>query len=101
MTKKKKGVSSMSKTKGSSMQRKNIGGLGDYIVQKIEKEVIFYLENPFKFSQHSYAFQELGNGSGYSIRPTCLGLLSWNINIDPDFSFFFWNGCIFTDVFPL
>ena len=47
MTKKKKGDSSMSKTKGSSMQRKNIGGLGDYIVQKEEKEVIFYLENPY------------------------------------------------------
>ena len=27
----------MSKTKGSSMQRKNIGGLGDYIVQKEDK----------------------------------------------------------------
>ena len=47
MTKKKKGGSSMSKTKGSSMQRKNIGGLGDYIVQKKDKEVIFYLENPY------------------------------------------------------
>ena len=47
MTKKKKGDSSMSKTKGSSMQRKKIGGLGDYIVLKEEKEVIFYLENPF------------------------------------------------------
>ena len=47
MTKKKKGDSSMSKTKGSSMQRKNIGGLGDYIVQKEEKEVIFYLHNPY------------------------------------------------------
>ncbi len=47
MTKKKKGGSSMSKTKGSSMQRKNIGGVGEYIVQKEEKEVIFYLENPY------------------------------------------------------
>ena len=47
MTKKKKGDSSISKTKGSSMQRKNIGGLGDYIVQKEDKEVIFYLENPY------------------------------------------------------
>ena len=37
----------MSKTKGSSMQRKKIGGLGDYIVLKEEKEVVFYLENPF------------------------------------------------------
>ena len=45
MTKKKKGDSSMSKTKGSSMQRKNIRGLGDYIVLKEEKEVIFYLHN--------------------------------------------------------
>ena len=47
MTKKKKGGNSISKTKGSSMQRKNIGGLGDYIVQKEDKEVIFYLENPY------------------------------------------------------
>jgi hypothetical protein len=47
MTKKKKGGSSMSKTKGSSMQRKNIGGLGDYIVLKEEKEVLFYLEQPY------------------------------------------------------
>tara|TARA_B100000459_G_scaffold127026_1_gene80112 strand:+ start:257 stop:367 length:111 start_codon:yes stop_codon:yes gene_type:complete len=36
----------MSKKKGSSMQRKCVGGLGDYIVQKEDKEVIFYLENP-------------------------------------------------------
>ena len=47
MTKKKKGGNSIRKTKGSSMQRKNIGGLGDYIVQKEDKEVIFYLENPY------------------------------------------------------
>ena len=47
MTKKKKGGNSINKTKGSSMQRKNIGGLGDYIVQKEDKEVIFYLENPY------------------------------------------------------
>ena len=47
MTKKKKGGNSISKTKGSSMQRKNIGGLGDYIIQKEDKEVIFYLENPY------------------------------------------------------
>ena len=47
MTKKKKGDSSMSNTKGSSMQRKYIRGLGDYIVQKEDKEVIFYLENPY------------------------------------------------------
>ena len=47
MTKKKKGGSSMSKTKGISMQRNNIGGLGDYIVLKDEKEVIFYLHNPY------------------------------------------------------
>ncbi len=26
---------------------RNIGGLGDYIVLKEEKEVIFYLENPY------------------------------------------------------
>ena len=37
----------MSKKKGSSMQRKCVGGLGDYIVQKEDKEVIFYLENPY------------------------------------------------------
>ena len=47
MTKQKKGGSSLSKTKGSSMQRKNIGGLADCIVQKEDKEVIFYLENPY------------------------------------------------------
>ena len=47
MTKKKKGGSSMSKTKGSSMQRKRVGGLDDYVVLKDEKEVIFYLENPY------------------------------------------------------
>ena len=47
MTKKKKGASSMSRAKVSSMQRKNIGGLGDYIVLKEEKEVIFYLHNPY------------------------------------------------------
>ena len=47
MTKQKKGGSSLSKTKGSSMQRKYIRGLGDYIVQKEDKEVIFYLENPY------------------------------------------------------
>ena len=29
------------------MTRKNIGGLSDYIVLKEEKEVIFYLENPY------------------------------------------------------
>ena len=29
------------------MTRKNIGGLSDYIVLKKEKEVIFYLENPY------------------------------------------------------
>ena len=29
------------------MTRKNIGGLSDYIVLKEEKEVIFYLEQPF------------------------------------------------------
>ena len=37
----------MNKTKGSSMQRKNIGGLIDYIVLKEEKEVLFCLENPY------------------------------------------------------
>ena len=47
MTKKKKCGSSMSKTKGSSMQRKNIRGLGDYIILKEEKEVIFYLHNSY------------------------------------------------------
>ena len=47
MTRKNIGGSSMRKSKGSSMQRKKIGGLGDYIVQKEDKEVIFYLENPF------------------------------------------------------
>ena len=47
MTKKKKGGSSMSKKKGSSMQRKRVGGLDDYVVLKDEKEVIFYLENPY------------------------------------------------------
>ena len=47
MTKKKKGGSSTSKPKGSSMQRKNIRGLGDYIVLKKEKEVVFYLHNPY------------------------------------------------------
>ena len=47
MTKKKKGDSSMSRTKGSSMQRKRVGGLDDYVVLKDEKEVIFYLENPY------------------------------------------------------
>ena len=47
MTKKKKCGTSMSKTKGSSMQRKNIGGLDNYIVQKEDKEVIFYLKNPY------------------------------------------------------
>ncbi len=29
------------------MTKKNIGGLSDYIVLKKEKEVIFYLENPY------------------------------------------------------
>ena len=29
------------------MTRKNIGGLSDYIVLKKEKEVIFYLHNPY------------------------------------------------------
>ena len=29
------------------MTRKNIGGLSDYIVLKEEKEVIFYLHNPY------------------------------------------------------
>ncbi len=29
------------------MTRKNIGGLSDYIVLKEEKEVIFYLEDPY------------------------------------------------------
>ncbi len=29
------------------MTRKNIGGLSDYIVLKKEKEVIFYLEDPY------------------------------------------------------
>ena len=47
MTKKKKGGNSISKTKGSSMQRKRVGGLDDYVVLKDEKEVIFYLENPY------------------------------------------------------
>ena len=47
MTKKKKVGSSMSKMKGSSMQRKNIRGLGDYVVLKEEKEVVFYLHNSY------------------------------------------------------
>ena len=50
MTKKKKGDSSMSKTKGSSMQRKNIRGLGDYIVLKEEKEVIFICIIPIQIA---------------------------------------------------
>ncbi len=29
------------------MTRKNISGLSDYIVLKAEKEVIFYLHNPY------------------------------------------------------
>ena len=29
------------------MTKKNIGGLSDYIVLKEEKEVIFYLEDPY------------------------------------------------------
>ena len=29
------------------MTKENIGGLSDYIVLKEEKEVIFYLENPY------------------------------------------------------
>ena len=29
------------------MTRNNIGGLDDYIVRKEEKEVVFYLENPY------------------------------------------------------
>ena len=29
------------------MTRKNIGGLSDYIVLKEDKEVIFYLHNPY------------------------------------------------------
>ena len=29
------------------MTRKNIGGLSDYIVLKEEKEVIFYLKDPY------------------------------------------------------
>jgi len=29
------------------MTKKNIGGLDDYVVLKKEKEVIFYLENPY------------------------------------------------------
>ena len=29
------------------MTRKNIGGLNDYIVLKEEKEVVFYLHNPY------------------------------------------------------
>ena len=29
------------------MTKKNIGGLSDYIVLKEEKEVIFYLHNPY------------------------------------------------------
>ena len=47
MTKKKKGGTSISKTKGSSSQRKQIGGLSDYVVSKDEKEVIFYLPDPY------------------------------------------------------
>ena len=47
MTKKKKGGNSIGKTKGSSMQRKKIGGLSDYVVLKDEKEVMFYLEDPY------------------------------------------------------
>ena len=50
MTKKKKGGSSTSKTKGSSMQRKNIRGLGDYIVLKEEKEVIFICIIPIQIA---------------------------------------------------
>ena len=33
--------------KGSSSMRKKVGGLSDYVVLKEEKEVIFYLEQPF------------------------------------------------------
>ena len=29
------------------MTRRNVGGLSDYIVLKEEKEVIFYLHNPY------------------------------------------------------
>ncbi len=29
------------------MTKKNIGGLSDYIVLKEEKEVVFYLHNPY------------------------------------------------------
>jgi hypothetical protein len=29
------------------MTRKNVGGLSDYIVFKEEKEVVFYLHNPY------------------------------------------------------
>ena len=47
MTKKRKGFTSTSKVKGSSMQRKQIGGLSDYVVLKDEKEVIFYLPDPY------------------------------------------------------
>ena len=32
---------------GGSMTKENIGGLSDYIVLKEEKEVIFYLHNPY------------------------------------------------------
>ena len=68
MTKKKKGDSSMSKTKGSSMQRKNIGGLGDYIVLKEEKEVLFYLEQPY---------------------PTCLAMMKHTqLNLENMYEFF-------------
>ena len=48
MSKKIKSGSSLNKkNKGSSSMRKKIGGLFDYIVLKEEKEVIFYLEQPF------------------------------------------------------
>ncbi len=37
------------------MTEKNIGGLSDHIVLKNEKEVIFYLHNPF---QIAWKFQQ-------------------------------------------
>ena len=33
--------------KGSSSMRKKVGGLFDYVVLKEEKEVLFYLEQPY------------------------------------------------------
>ena len=58
MTKKKKGVSSMSKTKGSSMQRKNIGGLGDYIVQKEELDLIIKFAKDYKLDTLQQFYQD-------------------------------------------